>query len=204
MRVVRPLLATAVMATVFVLSTPTVGACSCATSTDQESFDRADVVFAGTVVSSEVISEELAVWTFAVEGVYKGAARQTELVYSHPDGATCGIELGAGQFAAVFATVIDGSEEVSGYPIGDLRSGRCDGNRVLMPDERLALDPPIEPVAPIADAPTTTSTLLRPTSGAEELAEPVTDGSVLVVGFIAVGVIGAFVAARIARKNRES
>jgi hypothetical protein len=203
-RLVRPLLAAAVMSTVFVLSTPTAGACSCATSTDQESFDRADVVFEGTVVSSEVISDRLAVWTFAVDGVYKGAARQTELVYSHPDGESCGIEFVAAQFVAVFATVIDGSEEVPGYPIGDLRSGLCDGNRVLPPGERLALDPPLDPVAPIADASTTTSTLFRPTTGAEELAEPVTDGSVLVIGFIAVGVIGAFIAARIARKNRES
>lgn len=204
MRIVQSMIAASVMSTVFMLSTPTAGACSCATGTDQESFDRADVVFEGTAVSSEVISGELAVWTFAVDGVYKGAARQTELVYSNADGAACGIELLEGQFAVLFATVIDGTEGVPGYPIGDLHSELCDGNRLISPGEGLALDPPVEPTAPIADASTTTSTLFQPETGAQELAEPVTDGNVLVIGFIAVGVIGALVAARIAYKNRES
>ena len=92
MRLARLLLAATVMSTVFVLSTPTAGACSCGPSTDQQAFDAADTVFEGELLSYEfdedpdgdgtISSTDPAVWTFAVTAVYKGDARQTETIYS--------------------------------------------------------------------------------------------------------------------------
>ena len=202
MHVARSLLAVAVLATGFVWSTPSAGACTCPAGTDQTAVDEADVVFEGTVTDRTQLDESLAVLTLAVDGVYKGDARQTQAIYTHARSSACGLfaEVGDGYF--VFADVIDGTETEPGYPIGDLRVDQCDGSRPAIPE--LDLDPAVEPVAPIADASTTTTTLLRPTTATQDLAEPVTGGSVLVIGFIAVGVVGAFIASRIARKNRET
>jgi len=202
-RLARVLAAAAVLSAVFAWSTPAAGACSCVDSSEQERVAATDVVFEATVTASEVLSDELALWTFDVARVYKGDARETELVYAPAPSGACALDLAAGTAYVVFADVIDGSETEPGYPIGDLRAGLCGGHReaALAP---LDADPPLEPVAPIADAPTTTTTLLRPTTATEDIAEPLTGGSVLVIGFIAVGIIGAFVASRIAKKNRES
>ncbi|MEZ5246945.1 MAG: hypothetical protein R2707_17770 [Acidimicrobiales bacterium] len=208
MRLARLLMAAVVLSAVFVWSTPTAGACSCVDSSEQERVDAADVVFEATLTASEAIDDDLVVWTFDVARVYKGDARQTELLYSPAaadpsDEDHCGSEFVAGTTYFVFADVIDGSETRPGYPIGDLEAATCGGHReaALGP---LDAEPPLEAVAPIADAPTTTTTVLRPTSAAEEIAEPFTGGGVFVIGFIAVGIIGAFVASRIAKKSRES
>lgn len=204
MRFARLLLAALVFSTVFMWSAPGAGACSCMSLTEQEHFDRADVVFEATVVERVDIDLFLAVLTYNVTGVYKGDARQTQQVYTHAQGdAACGLTAQVDEVYVVFADIIDGTEENTGYPIGDLRADLCGGTR-LVETSALNLDPPVEPVAPIADAPTTTTTLFRPTTGAEELTEPLSGGTVLVVGFIAVGIIGAFVASRIAKKSRES
>ena len=203
MRLARLLLAAAIMSTVFVWSAPTAGACSCASLTDQQAFDAADAVFVATLAEIEDLDGSLAVATFAVDDVYKGRARQTQLVYTPPVADPCDLELTVGLDYVVFATVIDGTENDPRFPIGDLKAGFCDGSRPAGPTG-LDLSPPVEAVAPIADAPTTTTTLVRPTTGAEEVAEPLTGGGVLVVGFIAVGIIGAFVASRIAKRSRES
>lgn len=201
MRVARSLLAVAVVATGFVWSTPSAGACTCIPPTDPEVFEGADAVFEGTVTSYEEISADLGVYTFDVALVYKGLVRETQLVYVPLEDETgCGIVVDQGP-AIVFPRVIDSSETRAGFPIGDLAFDIC--HRSAEPGS-LDLDPPVEPVAPIADASTTTTPLLRSTTAAEDLAEPVTGGSVLVIGFIAVGVVGAFIASRIARKSRET
>jgi hypothetical protein len=202
-RLARSLVAAAVLSAVFVWSTPTAGACTCVDSSEQERVEATDVVFEATVTATEVLSDDLALWTFDVARVYKGDARETVLVYAPARSGACALDLVTGTAYLVFADVIDGSETDPGYPIGDLKAGLCGGHREVALGP-LDADPPLEPVAPIADAPTTTTTLLRPTTAAEEITEPLTGGSVLVVGFIAVGIIGAFVASRIAKKSRES
>ena len=202
LRVARMLLATAVMAAVFVWSTPGAGACSCVATTEQESFDRGDAVFEGTVTSMEILDDQLAVLTFEVTGVYKGDARQTQPIYTHAQSTACGVTVDVGDAYVVFADVIDGTEPDAGYPIGDLRADSCNGTRPVDAGV-LDVNPRPDPVAPIADAPTTT-TLVRPTTGAEQVAEPATGGGVFVFGFIAVGIIGAFIASRIAKRSRES
>lgn len=203
MRLARLLVAAAILSTMFVWSTPPAGACSCEQLTDQQAYDAADAVFEATVTQLDRTEGSPVAATFAVDHVYKGRVRQTQLVYTPDDTEACGVEFDVGLGYVVFANVIDGSEGIPGYPIGDLRSGFCDGSRGATATG-LELDPPVEPVAPIADAPTTTTTLVRPTTGAEEIAEPLTGGGVFVVGFIAVGIVGAFIASRIAKRSRES
>lgn len=215
MRIAPALLAIAVVSTVFMLSTPPAGACSCGPATDQQLLEFADVVFQGELLSYEfdqdpdgdgiVSSTDPAVWTFAVTDVFKGEARQTTAIYSANSGASCGLEIPKQGTFYVFANWIRADASEPGYPIGELQAGLCGGARPVLPTA-LDLDPPVEPVAPIVDAPTTTSTspLRAPTTGADEISEPLTGGGVFVVGFIAVGIIGAFVASRIAKRNRES
>jgi hypothetical protein len=207
------LVAAAIMSTVFVLSTPTAGACSCAGTSDQIAFDNADVVFVGELRSHVfdedpdgdglISSLDPAVWTFAVDGVYKGSTRQTTAIYSANSGASCGLEIPKSGTFFVFANWINADNAGPGYPIGELTASLCGGTRAALPDA-LDLDPPIESVAPIADPAAPTTTLVAPTTAADDLAEPFTGGSVLVIGFIAVGIIGAFVASRIAKKSRET
>lgn len=203
MRLARLLVAAAILSTAFVWSTPTAGACSCGVLTDQQAYDAADAVFEATVMQLDRSDGSPVVATLAVDRVYKGRVRQTQVVYTPDDTEACGVEFDVGLTYVVFASVIDGSEGITGYPIGDLRSGFCDGSRRAAA-AGLELDPPVEAVAPIADAPTTTTTLVRPTTGAEEIAEPLTGGGVFVGGFIAVGIVGAFVASRIAKRSRET
>jgi len=214
-RFARALLAAVVMSTVFALSTPTAAACSCGLGSDQEHFDFADVVFQGELLSYDFVqdpdgdgissSADPAVWTFAVTDVFKGEARQTTAIYSANSGASCGLEIPQQGTFYVFANWIGADTPEPGYPIGELTAGLCGGTRADGPDV-LNLDPPIEPVAPIADAPTTTTTttLIASTTGADDVAEPFTGGGVFVIGFIAVGIVGAFIASRIAKRSRES
>lgn len=199
MRLARSLLAVAVLATGFVWSTPSAGACTCVPPDDPSVFDGADAVFEGTVTSFEEISADIGVYTFDVALVYKGLVRETQAVYVPlGDETGCGITVGEGP-TVVFPRVIDSSETRAGFPIGDLAFDICHVSA-----EPGSLDPSLEPVAPIADASTTTTPLLRPTTAAADLAEPVTGGSVLVIGFIAVGVVGALIASRVAMKSRET
>lgn len=191
-----------VFSTVFVWSTPGAGACSCAESTDQQAFEQADVVFEGTV-AAEQVDLDLAVIDFDVSGVFKGDARQTQSIYTDGQASDCTPTTNIGGTYFVFADVIDGTEDTPGYPIGDLRAGLCGGTRPAG-NTALDLDPPVDAVAPIADAPTTTTTLVAPTNATEELAEPFTGGGVFVIGFIVVGIVGAFIASRVAKRSRET
>lgn len=208
----RLLVAAAVIAGAFAWSTPSAGACTCDSVTDQAAFETADVVFEAELVDYSydedpdgdglISSTDPAVWTFAVAGVYKGEVRQTEDVYSAVSGASCGLEIQPTGTFYVFADWITADGAAAGYPIGDLTAGLCGGTRSIV-DGPLQLQLEVEPVAPIADAPTATTTPLRPSTGVAEVSEPLTGGGVLVVGFIAVGIVGAFVAARLAKRSRE-
>ena len=149
-------------------------------------------------------SADPAIWTFSVRWVYKGTARQTEAIYSAVSGASCGLEIPEAGTFYVFANWITADDPEPGFPIGELRADLCGGTR-LVDVGPVALDPTVEPVAPIATAPTTTTPLAPSSQSAtEDLAEPFTGGGVFVVGFIAVGIVGAFIASRIAKRSREA
>jgi hypothetical protein len=101
-----------------VVIAPPASACSCAgIPTTKESFDRADAVFTGSLVSRQVThpdgdihsSGDPAVHVFAVDAVFKGDVHERQYVVSPDSGASCGLELsGDGPFV-VFATKASGT-----------------------------------------------------------------------------------------------
>jgi len=77
---------------------PPASACSCVQAEDRVLFDRAAVVFVGTVVDDRSRGRTRTV-TFAVERVFKGAATSQQQVRTHVEPATCGLQLeGTGPF----------------------------------------------------------------------------------------------------------
>jgi hypothetical protein len=124
-------------------------ACSCAESSEVESFGLASAVFVGEVIDvwsqpppkSGEYSSDLPRWfTFSTTAVYKGDAFEEQSVRTVVDGASCGMELGGrGPFLIFAVGPRDG---------GELRSGLCDGNRAIgttpVPD---AFGAPRQPLA---------------------------------------------------------
>lgn len=122
------LAAVALVFTGWVLATPA-SACSCAGLATPEQFERADVVFAGHLVSREVnggaSSSDPALHVFAVDAVFKGTAHARQGVVSAASGASCGLELaGDGPFL-VFAGGQDG---------GPHRADLCGGTAPAAPE----------------------------------------------------------------------
>jgi len=82
---------------------PVASACSCTGGTPTEQALRADAVFAGRLVTREVVGGATALHVFAVETVYAGEVSARQGVVSPASGASCGLELaGDGPFL-VFA-----------------------------------------------------------------------------------------------------
>lgn len=123
--------ALAMVLTGWVLATPA-AACSCAGLATAEQFERADVVFAGHLVSREVnggaSSSDPALHVFAVDAVFKGTAHARQGVVSAASGASCGLELsGDGPFL-VFA------DRPGEQGDGPYSAGLCDGTAPVTPD----------------------------------------------------------------------
>ena len=78
---------------------PPAAACSCVTTAEDPAlFDRAAVVFLGSVVDDRSRGRTRTL-TFAVERVYKGAATSLQQVRTDVEPASCGLELaGTGPF----------------------------------------------------------------------------------------------------------
>ena len=78
---------------------PPASACSCVTSAEDPAlFERAAVVFRGSVVDDRSRGQTRTL-TFAVERVYKGAATSLQQVRTPVEPTTCGLELtGTGPF----------------------------------------------------------------------------------------------------------
>ncbi|HEX7166311.1 MAG TPA: hypothetical protein VF230_04950 [Acidimicrobiales bacterium] len=116
-----------------VLSAPPAFACSCIGGADEEKFSRADAVFVGSVTFRHT-EEGVELWSFAVDGVYKGAVFSEQPVVTHASGATCGLELtGAGPFL-MFTS---GRPQGPGVPDrgdGMLYASLCGGSREVAPD----------------------------------------------------------------------
>lgn len=103
------------------LATPA-SACSCVhPAEDPVLFDRAAVVFVGTVVDDRRRGSSRTL-TFAVERVFKGAATRQQQVRTHVEPATCGLALeGAGPF------LVQAGESARGL-VADL----CGGTRATV------------------------------------------------------------------------
>ena len=112
-----------------------VSACSCATFTDQEAFDHADVVFTGTLVEivtppgDTYASTDPERFVFDVQRVYKGEAVDPQTIVTARDGASCGLEIqGRGPFL-VYAMSTDSI--VTGAADRERYSNLCSGTRAV-------------------------------------------------------------------------
>lgn len=106
------------------MSAPVCWACSCAQASDQEHFDRATVVFTGTVTGVRD-ARDARRWTFDVESVQKGGAAPELDVLTGTTGNTCAPDLKEGGRYQVFARRNDD---------GRLETTICDGTRSLDED----------------------------------------------------------------------
>jgi len=110
-------------------------ACSCMEPRDNRSLSGSTVVFAGAVTGYEEIGDPLrpgdgvAVWTFAVNRVFKGTVQATVRVKSSIGGASCGLEIPRQGPALVFAS--ERPDPLSATPVEDvtLSAGLCGGTR---------------------------------------------------------------------------
>lgn len=104
-------------------------ACSCALMSEQEHYERADVVFSGKLTGREepprpwVSSMDPATLTFEVSKVYKGGAGEQQEVTTPMSGASCGLEIqGAGPYLVFTNEGRDGD---------CLTASLCGGTRLL-------------------------------------------------------------------------
>lgn len=117
-------------------------ACSCAASTPDEHFERADVVFAGELIRFQgppqapvMSSNDPAVWTFEVSEVFKGEATEVQEVVSASSGASCGLELSHEGTFLVYA-----SRDTRGLATGphQLEANLCGGTQLGIPPAAFA------------------------------------------------------------------
>ncbi|MEO5986294.1 MAG: hypothetical protein ABIW50_05765 [Candidatus Limnocylindria bacterium] len=146
----RVLLSAALVLGLSIAPLERVAACSCIQSTPAEAAGFADAAFAGTVLAQNNIGAEPAgiglppafgpttVYTFAVDGVAKGAVGTRIDVLAGGDGAGCGMSFDAEHRWLVFTSIADGVHT----------SGLCSGNVILEP----GVASPLELAAPaVAD-----------------------------------------------------
>lgn len=105
----------AVSTVIVVGATTSAWACSCIVQTQQEQFERADVVFTGTVVERDdphsgsiVSSGDPIDYTVDVDGIQKGTVGDPAVVRSARDGATCGFSFTVGRRYQIFAQRFEG------------------------------------------------------------------------------------------------
>ncbi len=168
-------------------------ACSCIAASDQEHYERADVVFTGKATERHDPatggpqgSADPIHWTFDVDGVQKGKADDPAVVETTRDEASCGVTFVIGHRYQVFAT------DTGEY----LHTGLCSGTRELnasqgpyvppsatpAPTPAPATPSPVATAAPTPTAspsPTPTASPtpdVTPTPAATDLAAPTSSG----------------------------
>jgi hypothetical protein len=122
---------------VFILAMPQEAlACSCAELDDTEAFERADVVFTGTLTEiitpggDLVVSSDPERFVFVVDDVFKGQAQSSQSVVTARDGASCGLEIGGPGPFVVFAR-LESDGLTTGAVEGEVYSDLCSGTRAL-------------------------------------------------------------------------
>ena len=110
-------------------------ACSCAPSTDQQAFDRADAVFVGRVTDRDADDSgperstfDPVVWTFEVSKVFKGRVTSDQEIVSPRGGASCGLDLVEGDRYYLFAWLDSSFPEVE-LGAGQFAADLCNGTR---------------------------------------------------------------------------
>lgn len=151
-------------------------ACSCIASTDQEYYQRADVVFTGRATERHDPSEggpqgsaDPIHWTFDVDGTQKGKVADPVVVETSRDEASCGFTFVEGRRYQVYAT------NTGEYLHTDL----CAGTRELNANQGPYMPaPPTQapsaPPAPPTPAPTAAATSApSPTPTASATPQPI-------------------------------
>jgi hypothetical protein len=126
------LVAVALSGSVVVAGSSRVGACSCMTSDDARALAASDAAFIGTVAGVDrpqqlQSSLDPVIWTFTVEGVFKGEVAARQDIVSVSSSASCGIELDVGARYLVFGRS-GGSAGPHTEP-GQFSSNLCGGTR---------------------------------------------------------------------------
>jgi len=111
------------------------GACSCAMTSDEEAFGRADAVFVGSLTDRTVddgllrASDDPGVLRFDVSAVYKGAVQVDQEIVTAAESASCGLAVLRTGDVLVFA-----NEDASSSPQpgeNQLSGDLCNGTRSL-------------------------------------------------------------------------
>lgn len=111
-------------------------ACSCVPTTEAQAYERADTVFAGTLVRRQdppdgSSSVNLATLMFAVDKVYKGDVGATQKVLTAMSSASCGLEVQIGKRYLVHA-------DPSAAQPAELEGSLCGGTRPFEGTEAVA------------------------------------------------------------------
>jgi|GEM_PF-3197425 hypothetical protein len=203
-RTINALIAAAIISVALALTAGGASACSCGGFTDQQAFDAADTVFLGEFADYEYIqdpdgdgvsaSSDPADWAFAVSEVFRGEAYETQELSSAVSGASCGLEIAKTGAFYIFA---------NGGP-DTLTAGLCGGTRSA--NTPLDLSPSVESYAPIVNPSPAVAqpALITDEAPEDEVINQFSGGTFFVVGFIAVGILGAIGAARLAKRARDA
>jgi hypothetical protein len=140
---------------------PPASACSCASLTEEDALESADVVFSASLVEIRTPAGEA--WSstdperfiFEVDRVYKGEARVRQSVVTARDGSSCGLELaGEGPFLVFAQRDPDGLASGTAGA-GELHANLCGGSRTLTPESTRSFgagEPPSVGTSPIGSA----------------------------------------------------
>lgn len=125
--------ATALAGAVALVDPSPAWACSCAPTSVQQSLDRADAVFTGTVTRSArngYGADARLELRFDVSRVFKGQVYDDQVLFTAPDGGGCGLEAEVGSSWLIFATTVyDGSgDQLVSHLTSDLCSGSLPGS----------------------------------------------------------------------------
>ncbi len=167
-------------------------ACSCAQAPDNEHFERADVVFKGTIRTTTPPTAEQqqrggsaapVTYEFLPTRAYKGTVTSPVLVSSASSGASCGVEMsGEGPFL-VFARKVE-KNTVRTSDAG-LQASLCGGTHELGPKEKVPFGPGRAVTAPAEASPSPKPTATM-TPARSQSAVPAGMALPLVGGLVAV------------------
>lgn len=155
--------------TLVVGAAPPCFACSCVAATDEEHYQRADVVFTGKATERHDPSTggpqgsaDPIHWTFDVDGVQKGNADDPAVVETSRDEASCGVTFAIGRRYQVYAT------NTGEYLHTDL----CSGTRELNASQGPYAPPAATPVPTAAPATPSPALTVAPTPSATPSPSP--------------------------------
>lgn len=104
-------------------------ACSCIRLAEDKRLEMSDAVFTGNVTDIRARHDRNAVWTFAVDRVYKGTVAKRQEIRTRVNSPACGMGTSrpSGRMLVFASRAAFGGQPTS----KQLSSSRCSGNRVV-------------------------------------------------------------------------